>query len=179
MKRKLIILLLSLVSFLAAAQGRRTLVGVVRDELGQGLQGAVIYVKSTPSVGVETDKYGNFELNGIPSGKQVIIVSMLGMSEEELLYTGQESAVITLVEQSSSLDDVVVTGIFNKNKETFTGSVTSISEKELKLFKGQNLIQTLKNIDPVINISVNNIAGSDPNVLPDLSIRGNSSQIQQ
>ena len=86
----------------------------------------------------------------------------------------QDNLVINL-ELDNTLEEVVITGIFNKNKETYTGSVTSISSKELENFKGQNLISTLKNIDPVLNIAVNNVIGSDPNALPDLSIRGNSS----
>ena len=59
------------------AQRNSTLIGVVKDEQGQGLQGVVIYVKSAPSVGAQTDYYGNFELKNIPAGKQKLIVSML------------------------------------------------------------------------------------------------------
>ena len=50
-----------------------------------------------------------------------------------------------------------------------------ISSKELKMFKGQNLLTTLKNIDPAFNIVYNNAAGSNPNALPEINIRGNSS----
>ena len=76
----------------------RTLIGVVKDSQGKGLPGAVVYLKSTPSKGTETDRFGNFELKGLPEGSLTVIVTMLGMEEVEILYTGQESTVVTLKE---------------------------------------------------------------------------------
>ena len=96
MKRYLIILITFLLAASSAlAQRNSTLVGGVKDEQGIGLQGVVVYVKSAPSVGTQTDHYGNFELKNIPSGKQTIIVSMLGMGEETITFTGQEAAIVT------------------------------------------------------------------------------------
>ena len=43
------------------------------------------------------------------------------------------------------------------------------------MFKGQNLLSTLKNIDPAFNVVANNALGSNPNALPEINIRGNSS----
>ena len=153
-------------------EGRIRVSGTVLDNFRDPLPGAVVYMKGA-SGSAQTDLDGKFEL--VVSRPGEVEISYLGFKPYTLKVTKSVSELVVKLQLDNTLDDVVVTGIFNKNKETFTGSVTSISEKELKLFKGQNLIQTLKNIDPVINISVNNIAGSDPNVLPDLSIRGNSS----
>ena len=80
-----------------------------------------------------------------------------------------------LAEDTETLEDVVVTGIFTKSKESYTGAVTSVSAKELKMYKGQNLLATLRNIDPSINVVANNALGSNPNVIPEINIRGNSS----
>lgn len=73
------------------------------------------------------------------------------------------------------MDEVVVTGIFNKPRESYTGAVTTITNKELKIFKGANMLQTLRNIDPAFNIVQNNAIGSDPNKLPEINLRGTSS----
>ena len=102
----------------------RTLIGVVKDSQGKGL---VVYLKSTPSKGTETDRFGNFELKGLPEGSLTVIVTMLGMEEVEILYTGQESTVVTLKEQAQSIDDVVVTGIVTRNRNSFTGSASTFS----------------------------------------------------
>ena len=43
------------------------------------------------------------------------------------------------------------------------------------MYKGQNLLATLRNIDPSINVVMDNALGSNPNVIPEINIRGNSS----
>ena len=73
------------------------------------------------------------------------------------------------------LNDVVVTGIFRKAKESYTGAATKIGGEKLKMYKGQNLLQTLRNADASLNIPMNNMMGSDPNSLPQMNIRGTSS----
>ena len=176
MKRYLIIFLSIFLSAVPAmAQRNSTLIGVVKDQQGIGLQGVVIYVKSSPSVGTQTDHYGNFELKNIPSGKQTLVVSMLGMGEETITFTGQESAIITLHEQSSTLDDVVVTGIVTRNKNSFTGSASTFSGKELKRVATGNLFQSLTTLEPSMAVLENNLRGADPNAMPDLEIRGKTS----
>lgn len=57
----------------------RIFMGVVKDQSGEPLPGAVVYVKSKPASGTSTDAYGNFILKNIPEGKQIIIISCLGM----------------------------------------------------------------------------------------------------
>ena len=153
----------------------RTLIGVVKDSQGKGLPGAVVYLKSTPSKGTETDRFGNFELKGLPEGSLTVIVTMLGMEEVEILYTGQESTVVTLKEQAQSIDDVVVTGIVTRNRNSFTGSASTFSGQELKKIGTTNILQSLKTLEPAMTIVENNLRGADPNTMPDLEIRGKTS----
>ena len=156
----------------APQKGKIKISGTVMDNLRDPVIGALIYMKGTDKA-VESDLDGNFSLVLDKSGE--VEVSYLGYKPFTLTVTHDLIGIVVKLEPDNVLEDVVVTGIFNKSRETFTGSVTSISEKELVNFKGQNLIATLKNIDPVLNVATNNYIGSDPNVLPDLSIRGNSS----
>lgn len=154
---------------------RRTLVGVVKDTQGKGLPGAVVYVKDSPTIGTSTDKYGNFELKKIPEGNQTIIFSMLGMTEVEILYTGQESTIVTLEEEASTIEDVVVTGIITRNRNSFTGSASTLSGREIKMVGTGNVIKSLASLDPSMNIVKNSLRGADPNTMPDLEIRGKTS----
>ncbi len=155
-----------------AQKGRITVSGTILDNFKDPLPGAVVFVKGTTK-GVETDLDGKFTL--VLDKPGTIEVSYMGMQSVTREINRDNRNLTIELAADNTLDEVVVTGIFNKNKETFTGSVTTISEKELINFKGQNLVATLKNIDPVLNVSINNSLGSDPNALPDLSIRGNSS----
>ncbi len=153
----------------------RTLIGVIKDEAGKGLPGAVVYIKGHETIGTESDKYGNFTLQNIPEGRQVLIFSMLGMEELQIDYTGQESTVVTLKEEAASLDDVVVTGIITRHRNSFTGSASTFSGEELKMIGNSDILQSLKTLEPSMNIVENNLRGADPNTMPDLEIRGKTS----
>ncbi len=149
-----------------------TIKGTVTDHNGEALPGAVIYVKGT-SKGTQADLDGNYTL--VLDKPSDVIVSHVGFNDFLITVLKDNNELNFKLEPDNQLKEVVVTGIFNKNKETFTGSVTSIQEKDLVNFRGSNLIATLKNIDPVMNVTANNSLGSNPNALPDLSIRGNAS----
>jgi TonB-linked SusC/RagA family outer membrane protein len=84
---------------------------------------------------------------------------------------------IILEEKPEELENVVVTGIFTRNKESFTGSSTTYSQKELKMIGNQNILQNLRTLDASFAIVEDNNWGSDPNRLPDIEIRGKSSVI--
>ena len=82
---------------------------------------------------------------------------------------------ITLVPVIEEMDEVVVTGIFTRKKESFTGSSTTFKAEELKAVGASNLVQSLRTLDPSFKIVENNQFGSDPNRMPDIEIRGKSS----
>ena len=151
---------------------------VISDEDGLPVIGASIRVldgdgKQT-SFGTITDADGRFDISGFDfGGGYKVQVSFIGM--KTLVLDAGPDMRITMEGDTHELKDVVVTGIFKKAKESYTGAVSTISSEELEVFKGQNLLQTLKNIDASINFAVNNIAGSNPNALPQINIRGNSS----
>lgn len=153
-------------------KGEITVWGTVIDNHKEPVPGAIVLVKGG-STAVETDLDGNFAIT--LNKPETIEVSFVGYKPYTQYIDRNQKNLLISLETDNILDEVVVTGIFNKSRETYTGSVTTITDKELVNFKGQNLVATLKNIDPVMNISINNSLGSDPNALPDLSIRGNAS----
>ena len=147
--------------------------GTFKDKSGNVLPGVTVLVKGT-NLGVATDVDGKYKLS-MPAGDHTLVFSMIGMKVQEVKVGKRTVVDVVMEEEVSEMDEVVVTGIFNKSKESFTGAVTTITSKELKMFRGQNMLQTLRNIDPAFNIVENNAAGSNPNVLPEINIRGNSS----
>ena len=150
--------------------------GTVRDEKGESLPGVSVLIKGT-SIGTATDIDGRF-IFSIPVGKYVLLFSMVGMESKEIVIDNNKEIseiVVVLKLAKNELEDVVVTGIFKKNKESYTGAVSTITEKELKTFGNKNLLTTIGNIDPSFNILSNNEMGSNPNYLPDIQIRGAAS----
>lgn len=152
-----------------------TITGRVVDVKNNPLPGVTVRIKGT-ALGVASDADGNYSVT-LTAGKEVpvLVFSFVGMTSKDVVYAGKEVIDVTLEEEPSEIDEVVVTGIFKKAKESYTGSVSTVTAKDLQMYKGQNLLQTLKSADASLNFTVNNLAGSNPNTLPQINIRGNSS----
>jgi TonB-linked SusC/RagA family outer membrane protein len=158
----------------AGEQKKRRLVGSVFDDMHLPIIGATVMIKGT-QIGTTTDIDGNYAID-VKAG-DVLVFSYIGMEPKEAAVFDNLAKLNVLMKNSSetTLQDVVVTGIFKKAKESYTGSVSTVSKEQLQMFKGQNLLQTLKNADASLNFAVNNLTGSNPNDLPSVNIRGNSS----
>ena len=152
-----------------------TITGKVVDVQNNPLPGVTVRIKGT-TLGVATDVDGNYSIT-LTAGqeKPVLVFSFVGMTSKEVVYADKDVINVTLEDETSEIDEVVVTGIFKKAKESYTGVVSSITSEQLKMYKGQNVLQTLKNIDASLNFMVNNAVGSNPNAIPQINIRGNSS----
>lgn len=154
--------------------GKQKFSGSVLDATKKPIAGATVFVKDSGD-GAITDAKGLFSILAKPGstleasfmGKKSCFIENITNPDKQLIFALEDDLL--------DMEDVVVTGIFNKAKESYTGSVTSISAKDLKNFRGQNVVSTLKNIDPSLNLVVSNEFGSDPNRLPEINIRGNSS----
>ena len=155
--------------------------GKVVDEKKQPIPGVSVRLGGT-SMGTATDVDGKFKLL-IPADTATLVVSFIGMKTEIVkiprLKVGAEQKELTIVlrEEDVKLEDVVVTGIFTRKKESFTGSAATYSAAELKTMGTQNVLQSLKTLDPAFAIIEDNQFGSDPNRLPNMEIRGKSSML--
>lgn len=148
--------------------------GSVKDDKGEALPGVTVTIKGT-SLGVATDIDGKWNLK-VPEMKEVVLVfSFVGMKTQEVLYKGQKEINVVMEADAQEMDEVVVTGIFTKAKESYTGAATTITKDDLKRAGNRNILTSIRNIDPSFNILDNPTMGSDPNSLPDITVRGNSS----
>ncbi len=148
--------------------------GLVKDMDGNALPGVTVVVKGT-SFGVATDEKGHYALE-IPDMSNIVLVfSFVGMETQEIPYKGLKEINVNMVEKMNEMEGVVVTGIFNKPKESFTGAAVKVTKEELKMAGNRNILQSLSNIDPSFVLVENNVAGSDPNALPEIRMRGVSS----
>ena len=187
MMRLLVVLLLGFPLW-ANAQARdstrvesRQVKGKVIDEKGVALPGVTVRLAGT-MVGTATDVDGKFRLV-LPADTATLVVSFIGMKTVSvklpLLKAGEVRKELTIVlrDEDVKLEDVIVTGIFTRKKESFTGSASTYSASELKTMGTQNVLQSLKTLDPAFAIIEDNQFGSDPNRLPNMEIRGKSSML--
>lgn len=152
--------------------------GQVLDANGDPLPGVTVQAGNNGKIATVTNTDGTFALQ-LNRGHAVDVeFSYIGMKPERYMFRCKEdfrNLIIKMKDDESSLKEVVVTGIFRKAKESYTGSVATIGSEQLQQYRGQNLLQTLKNADASINFSIDNLNGSNPNKLPNINIRGNSS----
>lgn len=148
--------------------------GLVTDTKKQPLPGVTVMIKGT-ALGAVTGANGQF-LFAFPALDNVTLVfSFVGMKTKEIPYKGEKELNVVLEDEVTQMDEVVVTGIFNKAKESYTGAVKQITSKELKAVGNRNILSSIRNLDPSFFIADNIDIGSDPNKLPDITMRGSGS----
>ncbi len=156
----------------AQAPATGVVTGRVVDQQGQPLIGATVVITGSQR-GVITDANGRFEFDNVPGNSTRVTVSYVGMTTREVTMNVGQTVTITL-EASAEIETVVVTGLFNRPGESFTGAAKVINAEDLKRVGGTNLFQSLRNLDPSINLIDNLAFGSDPNRLPEIELRGQS-----
>lgn len=98
-----------------AVEGRK-ITGKVVDAKGNTLPGVTVIIKGT-SLGTVTDVNGEFAIT-LPVGQgHALLFSFVGMQAMEVKITDKNDYNIVMKEDVKALEDVVVTGYFNKNKE--------------------------------------------------------------
>lgn len=145
--------------------------GVVLDEKGDPLAGVTVVNTKDRSNGTITNVRGNYALF-VNSLKDSLEFSFLGY--EKQVIVARDASLIRMEPDDMQLDEVVVTGIYTRKAESFTGASTTMGKEELTRVGNQNMLESLKNIDPTIYMPDNLSMGSDPNSTPTMSMRGNS-----
>jgi len=160
--------LFSLATVVAFAQGK-TLTGVVLDDLGDPVTGVNVVVVGTTN-GIITDIDGNFTLSGV-ADNAIIRVSYIGYMTQEVSVDGRTSIQIRLVEDTQALEEVVVIGYGTARRSDVTGSLSRVSEKQIKERPVQNALQAMQGKASGVDITTANRPGE----MGTIRIRGNRS----
>ncbi len=144
--------------------------GKVTDEKKEPLPGVTVIIKGT-KLGTVTDVDGKYTL-AVPVGNNALVFSMIGMKQKEEVIGKRTQIDVVMEEEISELEDVVVTGYYTQAKNSFTGAARTITAEELQMGGNQNILTALQNVDPSFMKIDNNLAGSNPNVVPEFQIRG-------
>lgn len=148
-----------------------TVTGTVVDDQGLALPGVTVVVKGTQN-GVHTSNDGKFTLKNVPENAKLVF-SYIGYKTQEV--PARATLNVKLLTDIKSVKDVVITGYQEIRKESFTGTAITVSGEELKRFNPQNILASLSSFDPSFKIVENNLAGSNPNRLPNINVRGATS----
>ncbi|MBF4985231.1 SusC/RagA family TonB-linked outer membrane protein [Nonlabens mediterrranea] len=120
-------LLFLILPLLAVAQS--VITGTIKDaSTGLPVPSASVLVKGT-SNGTATDFDGNYTLNNVPDGA-VIVFSYIGYTAQEVVFNGQSSIDISLAENPSELDAIVLIGYGSIKQENVTSAQETIKSEE-------------------------------------------------
>lgn len=140
--------------------------GKVIDEKGESVIGANVQVKGT-SIGTVTDIDGNFSIDVNPSSE--IEVSYIGYLTQVLKPQQNTLIMVTLKEDTQSLDEIVVVGYGSQKKINLTGAVSSISSKDIENKPVVNVLEAMQGTTPGLIIQQ---GSSTPGSSPSINIRG-------
>ena len=113
-----------------AVQQERIISGTVVDEFGNSLEGVTVSVKGARAA-TTSDGRGNYNIT-LPEGSNTLIFSILGFEAMEQPIGVQNTVNVSLKAAISDLDEVVVVGYGTQKRQDVTGSISSISESEIK-----------------------------------------------
>lgn len=125
-----------------------TITGTVNSVNGP-VSGATVSVKELSNKSTSTDGSGRFSINA--SIGQTLVISAIGYETIEKVIIGS-TAVITLQESNESLEEVVVVAFGKQKKENLTGSVASITPKQLAERPVTSLQNALQGVSPGITV---------------------------
>ena len=147
--------------------------GVVFDVHGSPIPGVLITVVGKHR-GTTTNVEGVFGLD-LQASKALVEFSFIGMKKKRVTLTSQSAYVkVTLEDESHELGETVITGYRNVNKNSYTGSSTQILGDDLRKVSQTNILDAIQSFDPSFRIMNNTQFGSDPNAMPEMTIRGQS-----
>lgn len=134
-KKQLLFLVILCCPYLFYAQTKFTISGTIKDASnGETLLGATILLKGT-TIGSTTNEYGFYSITA-SEGSYTLVVSYLGFAtvEQQITLTSNQKLNIELKEDTSQLDQVVITAEESKkvNLRTPQMSVAKLSSKTIK-----------------------------------------------
>lgn len=173
--RKRILSSLGLILFSVSFVLAQVLVkGTVKDNLGEGVPGASVQVKGT-SQGTITDLDGKFSLN-VPNKNTTLVISFIGYVTVEVKADPQKPMMISLKEDTKTLDEVVVVGYQEVRRRDLTGSVAKANLDDVLTAPVASIDQALGGRIAGVNVtSGEGMPGGTMNIV----IRGNNSLTQE
>jgi TonB-linked SusC/RagA family outer membrane protein len=151
----LLALMLSL-SWVAFGQDRKVS-GNVSDAKGQGIPGVSVLVKGT-TTGTSTDVNGAFSIN-VKSNSAELQISSVGYLSKSVVVGNKTSIAVTLDEDISQLNEVIVTGYASQRKKDITGAVAVVSAKELTAVPSASVTQMLQGRAAGVTVGNDNSPG--------------------
>lgn len=150
----------------------RVIRGTILDENAQPVTGANVTAQGA-GTGTNADSLGNFTLSVSPD-ITLLVISAVGYTSQEVNIANRTTVSVTLVATAQTLTDVVVLGYGTARKKDLTGSVSTISSKDLNPGPVTSPLQQIAGKAAGVNVVQ---IGSEPGSAPGVRIRGITSLV--
>jgi iron complex outermembrane recepter protein len=131
--RTLLFMFASMMSYSAFTQN--TISGTIKSDKNQPMIAVSVVIKGTAK-GTLTDGKGNYTIKNVPSGKQIVVASFVGMKsiqETIEVKSGDNSLNFTLLDDALELESVIVTGVFDqRTKLESSVAITTLNPKAIE-----------------------------------------------
>lgn len=148
--------------------------GKITDSKKQSLPGVTVMIEGA-SIGVTSDENGTYTLKCPEVDNLTLQFTFVGMKTVKIPAGGKSVINVTMEEDMQNMDEVVITGLLTRKKSGFAGTSTVITKQELAKVSTGNIFTTISTLDAGFKIDENNLDGSNPNKIPDFTIRGKGS----
>lgn len=132
----------------ALAQG--TVKGTVSDAFGDPVIGATVKVQGS-NEGTITDFDGNFSIKA--ASNATLIISYIGYTTKEVNVNGQSTVNVTLEEDNTTLEDVVVIGYGTMKKKLVTGATVQVKGEDIAKLNTTNALEAMQSSTPGVQIT--------------------------
>jgi TonB-linked SusC/RagA family outer membrane protein len=136
---------------LSLQQNRIT--GIVTDKNGSPVPGVNVVVTGT-TVGALTDIAGYYSIE-VPQGSKSLTFSFIGMESKEVSIGSLTQINVNMAESAIGLEEVVVVGYGTQKKVNLTGSLSTVSVKELEDRPITNVSSALQGTMAGVTVTVN------------------------
>ena len=141
---------LSLLCMIPFGMNAQTVKGTVNDETGEPIIGATVKVQGTNDATV-TDFDGNFSVKA--SSNATLIFSYVGYETQEVKVGGKSNITVTLKEDNTTLNDVIVIGYGTMKKKLVTGATVQVKGDDIAKLNTTSALEAMQSSSPGVQIT--------------------------
>ncbi|MDD3320299.1 MAG: TonB-dependent receptor [Paludibacter sp.] len=168
-RRMLMSLLTVLFTFNALNAQVKSVTGIVKDANGEAIIGATVRVNGT-TIGAVTNLDGQFILS-VPANAKTLDISYVGMKNQEVSIKSGK-IIVTLIEDTQILNEVVAIGYGTARRKDITGSVSSINAEAISSVPVSSAIEAMSG--KLAGVQITTTEGS-PDAEMKIRVRGGGS----
>jgi len=141
---------LFLLCMIPLGMNAQTVKGTVNDEAGEPIIGATVKVQGS-NEGAVTDFDGKFSVKA--SSNATLVISYVGYVTQQVPVGGKSNITVTLVEDNTTLNDVVVIGYGVQKKKLVTGATVQVKGDAIAKLNTTNALEAMQSSTPGVQIT--------------------------